>query len=187
MQNPRLATRYAKSLLQLAMEQNILEPVYKDMLFLQSAIKNNRELLTLLRSPIVKADAKTKIINAVTEGRVNELTKAFTTLLITKGRERNLPEVINAFVDQYKEHKGIYTVKLTTAAPISEAVKQTIIDKVRSTSNMQQIEMETKVDEKLIGGFVLQAGDKLVDASIAYDLREIAKQFENNDFVYKVR
>ena len=49
---------------------------------------------------------------------------------------------------------------------------------------MQNIELETKVDDKIIGGFVLQAGDKLIDASIAYDLKEIARQFENNDFIY---
>ena len=43
------------------------------------------------------------------------------------------------------------------------------------------------IDEKLIGGFVLQTGDKLIDASIAYDLKNIAKQFDNNDFIYKIR
>jgi F-type H+-transporting ATPase subunit delta len=52
---------------------------------------------------------------------------------------------------------------------------------------MQEIELETVVKDDLIGGFTLQAGDKLVDASIAFDLKEIAKQFENNDFIYKVR
>jgi F-type H+-transporting ATPase subunit delta len=52
---------------------------------------------------------------------------------------------------------------------------------------MQNIELETTTNPELIGGFVLQAGDKLVDASIAYDLKEIAKQFDNNDFVYKIR
>ena len=52
---------------------------------------------------------------------------------------------------------------------------------------MQNIELEATVDQSLIGGFTLQAGDKLVDASIAYDLKHIAKQFENNDFIYKVR
>ncbi|MEI2740434.1 MAG: F0F1 ATP synthase subunit delta [Chitinophagaceae bacterium] len=49
------------------------------------------------------------------------------------------------------------------------------------------MELEEKVDPEIIGGFVLQAGDKLVDASISYDLKAIAKQFENNDFIYKVR
>ena len=52
---------------------------------------------------------------------------------------------------------------------------------------MQNIELETVVNEDMIGGFVLQIGDKLVDASISYDLKEIAKQFENNDFIYKIR
>ncbi len=52
---------------------------------------------------------------------------------------------------------------------------------------MQHIELETVVNENIIGGFVLQVGDKLVDASIAYDLKHVARQFENNDFIYKVR
>ncbi len=52
---------------------------------------------------------------------------------------------------------------------------------------MQDIELETSVKEDLIGGFVLQAGDKLVDASVAYDLRQIARQFDNNDFIYKIK
>jgi F-type H+-transporting ATPase subunit delta len=52
---------------------------------------------------------------------------------------------------------------------------------------MQNIELESTVNEDLIGGFVLQAGDKLIDASIAYDLKQIARQFENNDFIYKIR
>jgi len=76
---------------------------------------------------------------------------------------------------------------LTTAAPVSEEVKSSIVAQVKKTSNMDNIELETKVDPNLIGGFVLQAGDKLVDASIASDLKEIARDFENNDFIYKVR
>jgi F-type H+-transporting ATPase subunit delta len=76
---------------------------------------------------------------------------------------------------------------LTTAVPLSEDVKKQIIDQVKKISEMQQIELETHVDEELIGGYVLQAGDKLMDASIAYDLKHIARQFENNDFIYKVK
>ena len=52
---------------------------------------------------------------------------------------------------------------------------------------MQEIELQTKVDESLIGGFILQIGDKMVEGSVAYDLKQIARQFENNDFIYKIR
>lgn len=49
------------------------------------------------------------------------------------------------------------------------------------------MELQETVDENIIGGFVLKVGDKLVDASIAYDLKAITKQFNNNDFIYRIR
>lgn len=187
MANPRLATRYAKSLIDLSVERNSLEAVYNDMLLFQQLIKGNRDFANLLRSPVVSSDTKIKILDAVTAGKINELTAAFNKLLVSKNRESLLPEIVPAFISQYKVLKGIQIVKLTTATPVSDEVKNEIINRVKSTSNFQNIELETKVDESIIGGFVLQAGDKLVDASVSYDLREIAKQFENNDFIYKVR
>jgi len=117
----------------------------------------------------------------------NELTAAFTKLLVNKGREIELPEIIVAFISQYKEKKGIHTVKLTTAVPVSEDVKNQLVQQVKKTSDMQNIELESVVDPNIIGGFVLQTGDKLIDASVAYDLKQVSRQFENNDFVYKVR
>lgn len=187
MQNPRLGTRYAKSLIDLAVGKGELERVYQDMLYMQQLTKNSKDFLALLRSPVVKKEVKTNIINTVTEGKISELTKAFTTLLIAKSREGNLPEVAVAFVEQYKKIKNLYSVTLTTATPVSEAVKNELVEQVKRTSTMQNIDLVTKVDESIIGGFILQAGDKMVNASIAYDLKEISKQFENNDFVYKVR
>ncbi|HYM95424.1 MAG TPA: ATP synthase F1 subunit delta [Chitinophagaceae bacterium] len=187
MSNPRLAARYAKSLIDLAIEKEQLEKVFADIQWLQSVCKVSREFVNVLRSPIIKADKKIKIIDAITTGKMNELTAAFTRLLIHKAREKNLPEIITAFIDQYKKFKHIYSIKLTTAAPVSEELKNAIVKQIQSVSEMQNIELETAVNPELIGGFVLQAGDQLVDASIAYDLKNIAKQFDNNDFIYKIR
>jgi F-type H+-transporting ATPase subunit delta len=187
MLNPRLASRYAKSLIDLSLERGQLEEVFKDMKWLNDVCKSNRDFVNVLRSPVIKPDVKKKVISAVTDGRVSELTGAFIKLLITKSRESNLPEILTAFIASYKEHKKIQIVKLTSAAPLSDAMKEAIIEQVKKSSGFQQIEIEEKVDASLIGGFVLQAGDKLVDASVLYDLKSIAKQFENNDFIYKIR
>ena len=187
MTHPRLATRYAKSLIDLSKERGELETVYKDMLYLQQLTRQSRDFVSMLKSPVIPADKKENIIKAVTSGQISELTFSFTKLLVNKGRESDLPDIIIAFIRQYKVQKGIHVVKLTTAAPVSDSVKQAIINQVKATSEMQNIELETTIDEKLIGGFVLQAGDKLVDASILYDLKEVSRQFENNDFIYKVR
>ena len=90
-------------------------------------------------------------------------------------------------IEQYKAYKGIQTVKLTTAVPVSEDLKQAILEKVKTDRQVSQIDLETEVREELIGGFVLEIGDELIDASIAYDLHKIKQQFENNDFIYKIR
>jgi F-type H+-transporting ATPase subunit delta len=65
MTNPRLATRYAKSLIGLAQEKNVLEAVIADMKFFSSLQKTNPDFTALLRSPIINADKKEKIINAI--------------------------------------------------------------------------------------------------------------------------
>jgi F-type H+-transporting ATPase subunit delta len=187
MQNPRLANRYAKSLLTLAIEKSQLDAVYRDMEFLQSVAKLNKEFVVVLRSPVISSDKKESIIGAVTSGRISDLTYLFIRLLIRKGREMNLPEITSAFIEQYKEHKQIYPVKLTTAAPVSDELKESIVNQIKSQTDLKNIELTAEVDDKLIGGFILQIGDKEVDASIAYDLNIIRKQFLNNDFIYKIR
>ena len=186
MPNPRLAGRYAKSLIDLANERNQLEQVYKYVVYLES-LTRNRDFVSLLRSPIIQPDKKLSILNAVVGGKLGEITAGFTRLLIKKGREDVLPEIITSFIEQYKKHKNIYTVKLTTAVPVSDQLKQSIVKKIQGQTSMQNIELVTEVKDSIIGGFQLELGDTLVDASIAYDLNKIKAQFMNNDFVYKIR
>ena len=186
MTNPRLATRYAKSLLDLSIEQNSLDAVYADMKFLEQITKSNSDFVALLRSPIISSDKKNKIIAAVTEGRVSNLTNLFIKLLTEKTRESNLPEIVTAFREQYNKLKNINRVKITTAVPISDELKNSIIAKVKSNVT-GEIELETAVKEELIGGFKLEMGGTLVDASILRDLQDVRKQFLNNEYIHNIR
>jgi F-type H+-transporting ATPase subunit delta len=187
MQNPRLAGRWAKSLIDLAAENKQLENVYKDMVFLQSLCKESRGFANLLKSPVIKPDKKQAVIRAVASEKLSPITAGFIRLLIQKGREHFLPEIINAFIEKYKAVKEIYTVKLTTAIPVSEEVKNAIINTVQSQTRIKNIDLKTEVNEDIIGGFRLEMEDKLIDASIAYDLNKIKAQFMNNDFLYRIR
>jgi F-type H+-transporting ATPase subunit delta len=186
MTNPRLATRYAKSLLDLSIEQNSLDAVYADMKFLEQITKSNPDFVALLRSPVISSDKKNKIIAAVTEGRVSNLTNLFIKLLTEKTRESNLPEIVTAFREQYNKLKNINRVKITTAVPISDELKNSIIAKVKSNVT-GDIELETAVKEELIGGFKLEMGGTLVDASILRDLQDVKKQFLNNEYIHNIR
>jgi F-type H+-transporting ATPase subunit delta len=183
MPNPRLAARYAKSLVDLSTERNQLEVVYADMKYLQAVCKASSEFVAVLVSPIIKADKKEAIISAVTSSNVSELTTAFIKLLVTKGRESDLYEIAKAFIGQYNSIKNIHTVTLTTAVEISEVLKQSIQSKVNNAQGSGTVELETKVNDKLIGGFVLEFDNKLVDASILRDLNDVKKQFLKNHYV----
>ncbi len=187
MPNPRLAGRYAKSLIGLSTERNQLETVITDMKFLQAAIKSSPEFSAFLRSPIIKADKKQAIIQAITDKRISELTSAFIKLLVNKGRESDLPEIVEAFIAQYNVIKHIHKVKFTTAVPVSEEIVSGMIAKVKQEAGLQNVEMETSVDPEIIGGFILEFNNNLVDASILRDLNDVKKQFKKNIYIQQIR
>ena len=187
MNNPRLAGRYAKSLLDLSIEQDRVDEVCADMKWLQKICKSNRDFVVVLNSPVIKPLVKAKIIRSVTDGRVGNLTTAFIELLVKKAREINLPEIVNAFIDQFNKLRNIHRVKITSAEPISDLMKEAIMANVKKIAGGQTYEVETHIDESLIGGFLLETGGVLVDASILRDLKDIQKQFMNNDYIHRIR
>jgi len=187
MLQPRLAGRYAKSLIDLAQEQNQLDAVYADMVFLQGIFRQNKDFTSVMRSPVITADKKNAIMEAITGGRVNKLTAAFNKLLIQKNRENILSEIISAYIDQFNAIKGIHKVKLTTAQPISDSLKAAIEQKVKADTSLPKIELETIVKDELIGGFVLEFDNNLIDASVRRDLNDIQKQFRSNIYIRNIR
>ena len=187
MQNPRLSERYAKSLIDLSIELKQLDTVHEDIVLLQSICKQSREFVLMLNSPIIYADKKHKIINMVTEGKISKITQTFIQLICTKNRETNLPGIVASFIEQFNKIKGIHKVKLTTAMPVSDAIKNSFIQKIKAVTAIKNIEIETKVNENLIGGFMLEMDGKLIDASILRGIKDVKKQFANNDYIHKLR
>lgn len=176
----RIASRYAKSLLDFAQESDKLDAVKTDMEVLDKALES-RELKMLLKSPIVSENKKKDVFQAIFSDKLSETTMTFFNIILNKGREEFIPAISNAFGSQYKKLKGISTVKLTTASPISEANLEAIKAKLLSSNETDKhVEIETAVDPSIIGGFVLEIGDKLYNDSIAYKLSQMKKNFNGN-------
>ncbi len=186
MQNPRLASRYAKSLIDLSVERNSLEETLSDMQLLDSICSQSSEFKLMLRSPVIAGQKKLAVINAVVADKMKELTKAFVSLLVNKGREESLPEITTAFIEQYKMLKNIRTVNVITASPMDEKTKSVITNKVNSFLPNSNIEMNTYVDEDLIGGFILEVEGQLFDASIKTKLNHIKTNIVDTSYVTKM-
>jgi F-type H+-transporting ATPase subunit delta len=182
----RVAGRYAKSLMDLAIEQGKLQSVVGDVEQLAAAVKN-RDLYLMLKSPIIHADKKENIMAILFGESFDNTTMAFINICIAKGREGLLPEIVADFLAEYKKLKGITEVTLTTATPLSKETVESIRQKLVSSSvTAKDVDITTVVDPKLIGGYVIEFGDRLYDASVANKLAVLKKEFSGNLYESKI-
>jgi len=179
----RIASRYAKSLIDFGNEQGQLEALATDMKWFQEAVKN-KDLLNLLKSPIVSQGKKRDIFEAVFSKNLSKTTNTFFNIILNKGREAIIPEIASEFNIQYKSMNHVSSVKLTTASPLSAEAVKAIEDKLLASDvTDQKVELETAVNPDLIGGYVIEIGDRLYDDSIAHKLNKLKKEFSDNQYV----
>jgi F-type H+-transporting ATPase subunit delta len=186
MADSRVASRYVKSLLSLAVEQGVIEDVHKDMQMFSNLCIQNRAFTVMLRSPVIRHEKKRAILEAVFSGKVNKLTMAIIDIITRKNREPLLPTIASEFHNAYNEYKGIGQAYITTTIPMDGDLRKSIEAVVKKLSNKKQVEVEEKVDKELIGGFVLNVGDRQIDASIRSKLRTMKVKFNENYFIKEV-
>ncbi len=177
-----VASRYAKSLIDLSIELKQLEEVNKDMLLIKQVCEQNREFTVLLKSPVVSTDKKSSIIRSIFESKVSQTTLSFLNLITQKRREGDVENIAYAFNEQYKLHKNITTAIVTTAITLDDATKTKILAIVKKQAS-GEVEIVEKIDKALIGGFILTVGDKQIDASIKRKLNDLKKNFSDDHFV----
>jgi len=180
----RVASAYAKSILELSLENKTLERVYEDMVFVSNTLEGSFELRNTLASPVISNPKKLVIIEALFKGKLNELTFGFFTLLTKKKRENLLFAITKEFIVEYKAFKGIQVATVITAIAADAKLKKQI-GKLVSTISNKEIETIYKVDTDIIGGFILTVGDKQIDNSVKSQLSKVKAEFSNNTFTPK--
>ncbi|SDC49661.1 ATP synthase F1 subunit delta [Pedobacter soli] len=173
----KVASRYAKSLIDLAIENNALQDAYNDMVLFEKVVDETPELEAILNNPIVPLDKKTGILNGIFADKVGKLTTTFFKTVVNKGRSAILFATAKQFVQQYNQIKGIVTADVTSATALSAAAKEEVVAIVKKELGANEVIVNEKVDQKLIGGFILKVGDKQFDASIASGLNKLKKEF----------
>ncbi|MFN8231469.1 MAG: ATP synthase F1 subunit delta [Bacteroidia bacterium] len=177
-----VASRYAKSLIDLAIETKQLEAVRKDMQLIKNVCTSNGDFVNLLESPIVKTDKKMAIFKTIFDGKISVTTQAFLNIIAIKKREGYIDDIANAFDDLYKLHLNITTVKVETATKLDETTKKQILQVVKSKVT-GEIELVEKTNPELIGGFILKINDTQIDQSVRRKLNDLRKDFSGNLYV----
>lgn len=183
MADVRVASRYVKSLLGLAVERGVLDQVHQDMQMLDRIFGTNRDLVNMLRSPIIRHEKKRSVLEKIFKGNVNGLSFDIIDILTRKNREGLLPAIAKEFHVAYNEYKGIGKATVTTTVPMDAALRAEIEIIVKQLSQKSKIELEEKVDQNLIGGFLLNVDDRQIDASIKSKLKALKLKFSHNPYL----
>ncbi|AQG77966.1 ATP synthase F1 subunit delta [Spirosoma montaniterrae] len=174
-----VASRYAKSLLDLAKEQGITDTLYADMKFFRNTLTDNRQLNLILKNPIVRAEKKNAIVKSVFGNRLSPVMMSFLGIVARKNREAIVDSIADEFISQYDRMKGIQHAVVITTMPLTESLRETFKAMIAKETGLTQIELEERIDPKLIGGYVLRIGDRQIDGSIRSQLNNIRLQFMN--------
>lgn len=170
----KVATRYAKSLLEIAIEQNKVDAILADMNFILETNNDSRDFELLIASPIISGAKKSAIFDKIF-GHFDELTKKFIALVSENAREAALPQIAASYCDQVKDYQGIVPIEIVSARALDADTKAKIIAKIQAVTE-GKLEVEEKIDESLMGGFVVRMGDMQIDASVSNQFNKLKQR-----------
>lgn len=175
MDSGMISVRYAKALLACAKERGEERRVFDAMSVLSDSFEQCPELTAVLKNPTLSAAQKKQLVTAAAGGADNALFGRLTDLLLENGREEQLHRVALGYCDLYQADTKICVGRVTTARPLDAATNRRIRDFLAKRSG-RTVELKTRVNPDLLGGFVLDVGDERLDASVAGQLRRIKKK-----------
>lgn len=174
----RIAKRYAAALLDLVNEDKKAETIIRDLVLVQQAINNSRELSLLLKSPIVSKQKKSEVIAEIFGKKVGQAVLGYLALVISKGREYVLDKILEQFFILRDEQLGIVNVEVQSAAGFSSQQEKELT-KHLETFTKKKVRLKFSIDTSLKGGFVARVGDTMVDGSVRHQLELLRSLLKN--------
>lgn len=170
---------YADALFNLALEKNSIDVLFEEGKSIVQILKENEDLLKLLRHPKIKKEEKVSVVENVFKGRISDDMTGFLVLTIEKERYNEIVSILEEFVSRVKEHKHIGIAYVTTAIELDDARKSEIEKKLIDTTKYVQFEMHYNVDKEIIGGMIIRIKDRVVDSSIKSKIEKMSKDLYN--------
>jgi F-type H+-transporting ATPase subunit delta len=181
-----VAYRYARSLLDLALEQGQLKQVHEDITLVADTCAHSQELRTLLKSPVMRADKKQQVLHKALTGRIGRIVFTFITVLVRKGREPLLHEIAAAFEELHRVHEGVVICTVTSTVELSDEEREKVMMITQPRFPGKTIRIESRIDPSIIGGGIIQVGDLQWDASVRNQLHVIRRKLAENPYIPKI-
>ena len=168
-----ISDRYASALYDLAAEKKLVDVVLDDLLFIQSMIKNNKDLKLVIKSPLIKSNDKLEILQNILKSKnPNELSLTFLKVLSKNKRFQKTVDIISQFKNINAQKRGDVLADITSAEKLSNEQQDNIKEQLRTILG-DKLSLSYKVDEQIIGGLIIKVGSKMIDTSLSNKINKL--------------
>lgn len=167
---------YGEALFGAAVDDGKADVLLKEIPMVQKALAENPELSAVMDHPKILKEEKMQILEAIFRGKISDEFCGLILLAAEKDRYQELPAILEDALDRIKEYKKIGKASVTSAAPLSDVWKEKIQKKLLSVTDYEILEISWNIDPSLLGGMVVQMGDRVVDGSLKRKLEGMTRE-----------
>jgi len=168
-----ITTPYAEAFLQVAESRNEVDEVINQSKSLLEIWHSSAEFRNAMGSPVLEVDSKKSALETLFAKELNPSFINLLKLLADRNRIGLLDAVLERFLELYRSQRNIALATVTSASELTEDQQAAVVEKVQSLAGTDNLELNLKVDPNLIGGFVINVGSKVIDASLSGQVRRL--------------
>lgn len=173
----KAAERYAKAFFTTTEDKNVVNEVLADMKLIKNTMLENKELKSVINSPVIDLNKKKSILEAVFS-EANSNSMQLIALLLNKKRINLLLDVASSYISIYEKNNNINRAKVVLAKELTQDMFTKIQAKVNALTG-NDVEIQTEINPAILGGFVLTINDLQYDASVVGQLNKFKTQLVN--------
>ena len=175
MQSNKASKRYAKALFVTAKEKEKAKRVFLDCNNILTILNKEEKLNQLIKNPTIKKTIKINVFEKLFINHVGKITMDFLILVIQKGREVMIKDIVEYYKELYNIDNNITVAEVISSKKLSKDLKEAIKHKI---SPNREVKLTEKIDQELLGGFVVRTGDLQYDASVRKKINNVKRAFK---------
>ncbi len=168
-----ITTPYAEAFLQVAESRNEVDQIVSESKSVLELWSQSSDFSDAMSSPVLEIETKKAVLEKVFANQVTPSFLNLLKLLADRKRIGYLDSVLERLLELYREQRNIALATITSAVALNEDQQAEILKTVQSVAGTDNLELELKVDPSLIGGFIVNVGSKVIDASLSGQVRRL--------------
>lgn len=175
----KVAKRYAQGLLDFTNESGQTATVFSEMKDVAKIMSVSEDLNKFFLTPYIDAKKKIEVANEIFKS-LSLSSQNLIRLVIRQGRESQLKNIAQEYINKVEDINGVQRAVLTTATQLSNANIEEILRSSNLVNMSSNFDLKVNIRPEILGGYILRVGDQQIDASVKTKLNQVKKDFQLN-------